>query len=203
MTPQRVTLITLGVADMERSKRFYAALGWQPHPASQEAVTFYQMNGAVLGLFGMSDLAADQGRPGAALGTGAMTLAQNFATEAEVDAAIALASAHAPDLVALDAAQFVEQQLALPQQVGVTRVLFHTVMWQYLPVATREAITAMMEAAGAQATADVPLAWISLETNRASFRHECRVRYWPGGAEATLLGEAHPHGAWVEWRAPA
>ena len=45
------------------------------------------MNGMVLGLFGKSDLAADQGRPGANLGTGAMTLAQNFASEVEVDAA--------------------------------------------------------------------------------------------------------------------
>jgi hypothetical protein len=41
--------------------------------------------------FGRADLAADQGRPGATLGTGAMTLAQNFATEAEVDAAYDLA----------------------------------------------------------------------------------------------------------------
>ena len=45
------------------------------------------MHGAVLGLFGRADLAADQERPEAALGTGAMTLAQNFASEAEVDAA--------------------------------------------------------------------------------------------------------------------
>lgn len=90
MTPQRVTLITLGVADLERAKAFYAALGWQVTRA-QEGVAFYQMHGAVLGLFGLADLAADQNRPGAALGTGAMTLAQNFATEAEVDAAHALA----------------------------------------------------------------------------------------------------------------
>lgn len=89
MTPQRVTLITLGVADLARSKAFYAALGWVPHRASQEGVAFYQMQGAVLGLFGLADLAADQGRPGAALGTGAATLAQNFASEAEVDAAFA------------------------------------------------------------------------------------------------------------------
>lgn len=41
----------------------------------------------VLGSFGKSNLAADQGRPGAKLGTGAMTLAQNFASEGEVDAA--------------------------------------------------------------------------------------------------------------------
>ncbi|WP_149141822.1 VOC family protein [Gemmobacter caeruleus] len=86
MTPQRVTLITLGVADLAAAKAFYARLGWQEHGA-QEGVGFYQMNGLVLALFGRADLAADQGRPGAELGCGAVTLAQNFATEAEVDAA--------------------------------------------------------------------------------------------------------------------
>jgi uncharacterized glyoxalase superfamily protein PhnB len=45
------------------------------------------MHGAALALFGRADLAADQGRPGASLGTGAITLAQNFATTEEVDAA--------------------------------------------------------------------------------------------------------------------
>lgn len=93
MTPQRVTLITLGVADLDRSRAFYAALGWQAHPQSQDGVVFYQMHGAVLGLFGRDDLAADQGRPGDPLGTGAVTLAQNFATEAEVDAAFIAALA--------------------------------------------------------------------------------------------------------------
>jgi len=93
MTPQRVTLITLGVADMARSRAFYAALGWQMHPQSQDAVTFYQANGFVFGLFGLADLAKDQGRPDAPLGAGAATLAQNFETEAEVDAAYARALA--------------------------------------------------------------------------------------------------------------
>jgi len=83
---QRVTLITLGVADLDRSKDFYAALGWVPAQI-QEGVAFYQMQGAALALFGRADLAADMHRPEAALGTGAMTLAQNFATEAQVDAA--------------------------------------------------------------------------------------------------------------------
>jgi len=92
MTPQRVTLITLGVADPDRARAFYAALGWTPAEETG-SVAFYQMNGLVLGLFGLSDLAADQGRPDAALGNGAMTLAQNFATEAEVDAAYAAALA--------------------------------------------------------------------------------------------------------------
>lgn len=87
MTPQRVTLITLGVADLAASRAFYARLGWTEHGESQPGVAFYQMHGAVLALFGLADLAADQGRPAAALGVGAVTLAQNFATETEVDAA--------------------------------------------------------------------------------------------------------------------
>ncbi len=84
MTPQRVTLITLGVSDLERAKGFYTDLGWLPKH-ELEGVVFYQLNGLALGLFGRDALAHDQGRPDATLGTGAMTLAQNFTTEAEVD----------------------------------------------------------------------------------------------------------------------
>lgn len=86
MIPQRITLVTLGVADLARAKAFYARLGWHEH-GTQESVAFYQLNGMALALFGLADLAKDQGREGAALGTGAVTLAQNFPTEAEVDAA--------------------------------------------------------------------------------------------------------------------
>ena len=91
MTPQRETLITLGVTDLERAKSFYAALGWTPTSEMPGSVVFYQINGMVLGFFGLGPLAEDQGRPDAKLGTGAMTLAQNFSTEKEVDAAYKLA----------------------------------------------------------------------------------------------------------------
>ncbi|HHS89655.1 MAG TPA: VOC family protein [Rhodobacteraceae bacterium] len=90
MTPQRVTLITLGVDDLDRSARFYADMGWASAKRS-EGIVFYQLNGLVLGLFGRAALADDQGRPEAELGTGAITLAQNFFTNEEVDAAYALA----------------------------------------------------------------------------------------------------------------
>lgn len=86
MNPQRVTLITLGVADLARARAFYAALGWRP-TEEVEGASFYRMGGTMLGLFGRDALAEDQGRPGATLGTGAITLAQNFPTEGEVDAA--------------------------------------------------------------------------------------------------------------------
>jgi len=116
-----------------------------------------------------------------------------------IDAAIALAGERRPDLVQADAGEWVPAMLARPQEDGVARVLYHSVMWQYLPIATREGITRAMEEAGARASAARPLAWVRLETNRKTFRHELSVRYWPGGEEWTMLGEAHPHGAWVIW----
>ncbi|MFN3846193.1 MAG: VOC family protein [Paracoccaceae bacterium] len=91
MMEQRVTLITLGVRDLAAARAFYARLGWVEHPESQDGVAFFQMQGAALALYGHDVLAADQGRPGATLGSGAMTLGQNFTTEAEVDAAFAAA----------------------------------------------------------------------------------------------------------------
>jgi len=117
-----------------------------------------------------------------------------------IDAAIALAGEKRPDLAAMDAADFVEEILASEQEPGVIRVLYHSVMWQYLPEATQQRIDAAMDAAGAAATPERPLAWVRLETNRETFRHELSVRYWPGGDEWVQLAEAHPHGAWVEWR---
>lgn len=90
LTPQRVTLITLGTADLDRALAFYAALGWQPDQRA-EGVAFFDLGGTRLALFGLVDLAADQGRPGATLGTGAVTLAQNFPDRAGVDDAYARA----------------------------------------------------------------------------------------------------------------
>lgn len=118
---------------------------------------------------------------------------------ARIDAAIRLASERPPELVKMDAAEWVPLMLQEPQQEGVTRVLFHSIVWQYIPQAGREAITAAMEAAGETASEGKPLAWIMLETNRETFRHELRVKYWPGDGQWHLLAEAHPHGAWVEW----
>ena len=103
------------------------------------------------------------------------------------------------NLVQADAADFIEARLMTPQADGTTRVLLHSIVWQYLPDDIQRRIETAMAIAGRAATLEKPLAWISLETNRATFRHELKVRYWPGGAEAVLLGEAHAHGLWVEW----
>lgn len=117
-----------------------------------------------------------------------------------IDAAARLAAERPPHLERRDAGDFVAESLEASQDAGVTRVLYHSVMWQYLPETTRRSITAAMERAGARATRDRPLAWVRLETNRETFRHELSVRYWPGGDHAVTLSEAHPHGAWIAWR---
>ena len=119
-----------------------------------------------------------------------------------IDAAISLASENPPDLVEQDAGAFVSDMLAQPQTPGTTRAMFHSIMWQYMPAETQDAISEAFERAGRQATSDRPLGWISLETNPATFRHELKVRRWTGGpedSEPALLAHAHPHGAWVEW----
>jgi hypothetical protein len=115
---------------------------------------------------------------------------------ARIDAAIQLAGQQPPSLVQRDAGEWVDERLAAPQEPDTTRVFYHSIVWQYLPPETRARITSAITAAG---EAGQRLAWIMLETNRETFRHELTVRYWPGGGEPVLLGEAHAHGAWVAW----
>lgn len=86
MRANRITLVTLGVRDLERSRAFYEALGWELG-GGDEAAVFFDMAGMKLGLYRLELLARDLDREPGALGTGAVTLAQNFPTEAEVDAA--------------------------------------------------------------------------------------------------------------------
>jgi hypothetical protein len=116
-----------------------------------------------------------------------------------MQAGIAMIRARAVDLMQADAADFVEARLAQPQSHGTTRVLMHSIVWQYLPDTVQRRIQTAMAESGLKATAEKPLAWISLETNRATFRHELKLRYWPDGGESVTLGEAHAHGVWVNW----
>ncbi len=92
MTPNRITLITLSVSDIGRSVAFYEALGWITETRLDE-VAFFDLGGQKFGLYARAKLAEDLNRDVASLGTGAATLAQNFASEAEVDRAFAVALA--------------------------------------------------------------------------------------------------------------
>lgn len=85
----RISMITLGVADLAASTAFYEKLGFEKSSASQESVTFFKLKGTLLGLFGRAALAADAGVEDTAPGFSAVTLAHNLASEAAVDEAYA------------------------------------------------------------------------------------------------------------------
>lgn len=129
---------------------------------------------------------------------GAYVWVDNVERQARLAQTIALVRAHGVSLEAGDAADWVEARLAEPQEAGVTRVLMHSVVWQYIPAERRERIRAAMDAAGGRATADRPLGWVMMEPNRDLHRHEVRVRGWPGERPMELVALTHAHGAWVE-----
>lgn len=85
---QRLSVVTLGVADLERSRRFYEeGLGWRRGNAHAEVV-FYQLNGMVLALFGRQNLAADARVPPDGSGFGGVTLAYNARSCDDVNAVL-------------------------------------------------------------------------------------------------------------------
>lgn len=91
---QRISLITLGVTDLARSRHFYEhGLGWQPSSASNEQVTFFQTGGMVFALYGKTALAQDAHLPKEGTGFGGIVLAYNVRQCEEVDAVLAEAQA--------------------------------------------------------------------------------------------------------------
>lgn len=89
----RLSLLTLGVADVARARRFYEALGFKASAASQEGVTFFDAGGVVLALFGRAALAEDAHVPDTKADFGGVALAHNCGSEAEVDAVLSEAVA--------------------------------------------------------------------------------------------------------------
>jgi uncharacterized protein len=90
---QRLSLVTLGVADLARAARFYQDLGWRRGNNHAE-VAFFQLGGMIFGLFGRKALAADAGLPDEpASRFGGIVLAYNARSRAEVDGVLAEAAA--------------------------------------------------------------------------------------------------------------
>ena len=156
----------------------------------------------IVSIKGCDQMPQDLSDPAAALRIKSYVWPENLDRVARMDAAIALAAECAPDVVQADAADWVESVLAERQDADVVRVIHHSIVWQYIPTPAQHRITHAIETAGESATAERPLVWMSLETNRATFAHELTVRVWDGGEHkgaVHLLGQAQAHGAWVEW----
>ena len=80
----RLTVITLGVRDLARARRFYEALGWQSPCEPDSDVVFFQSGGMVLALWGREQLAEDSVVKDSG-GWGGVTLAHNVGSPEEVD----------------------------------------------------------------------------------------------------------------------
>lgn len=94
---QQISVVTLGISDLARSRRFYGGgFGWKPVFENEE-IAFYQMNGLVLGTWLKEKLAEDSRQP--ATGTSAFALAHNVPSEAEVDRVIATLVEHGGTLL--------------------------------------------------------------------------------------------------------
>ena len=84
-----LSLVTLGVADLERAKNFYIALGWTALQLPSEGVVFFELDGIMLSLFPRGELARDAGVEDSKPGFSGISLAHNVGSQKEADAALA------------------------------------------------------------------------------------------------------------------
>lgn len=113
--------------------------------------------------------------------------------------AIDIARRHPLRVESADAGDWLGARLAPGSPDGVATVVFHSIVWQYLPGATRDAVRAALAASGAAATDDRPLHWLRMEP--ATRQHaDLRLTTWRGGeAVEELLAHVGYHGADVTW----
>jgi uncharacterized protein len=102
---QRISVITLGVADLGRAMDFYTAIGWEGRSPDGD-VAFFQAGGMVFGLWSRAKLAEDSGVEADAGGWGGITLAHNVRSPAEVDAVLEQVAAAGATVVRPGAATF-------------------------------------------------------------------------------------------------
>jgi len=115
-----------------------------------------------------------------------------------LEGAIAVALELPVEVERLDAAGFLERELAAPSS-GAATVVYHSVFMQYVGEVGRRRIAQALEEAAARSTVQAPVAWLRMEPAGGSF--EVRLNLWPGGAEE-LVAVARAHGTGVRWLGP-
>lgn len=116
---------------------------------------------------------------------------------AQLEAALIIAAEDPPEVEPGDAADWLEARLAEGRETGVTRVVLHSIAFQYFPDRTKARIAAAIGEAGTAATFAAPLAWLRYEHDGGE-RISLGLRAWPGGGDR-LLAYCHPHGSSVRW----
>lgn len=120
---------------------------------------------------------------------------------AQLDAALAVAARQRPQVTRAMADDWLERQLATPV-TGVATVVYHSILWSYLPAAAKARIAAAIERAAQAADAAAPLAWLRFEFDDPSQRPSLRLSLWPGPVE-WHLADAQAHGQEVFWHGGA
>lgn len=114
-----------------------------------------------------------------------------------LQAAIDVALAHPLRVEQADAGQWIADALSGPLPQGVATVVFHSIVWQYLPAATRTMLRGSLQRAGEGATSASPLLWLRMEPDTLE-RAELRLTTWPGG-EDELIAYVGYHGSDITW----
>lgn len=116
-----------------------------------------------------------------------------------LEQALLLAMRHPPRIDRADAASWLAERLREPQDAGVCRVVFHSMVLQYLSGSDRGTVNDAIAAAGARATAARPLARISFEWTPPRTEVQLWLTCWPTG-ERRQLATCHAYGHSIDWR---
>ena len=114
-----------------------------------------------------------------------------------VTAALDLACIDPPRIDQADAGDWIETVIADDATAGMTRVVFHSIAFQYFPEEVQRRITARIETAGNKATSDTPLAWLSFEQSDDK-GPRLTLRLWPGNT-SRVLAKADAHCRSIHW----
>lgn len=114
---------------------------------------------------------------------------------ARLEAAISLAQERHVPVDAVPAVQWIGR--ASPR-AGAATVVFHSVMWQYMPPCEQNAVWQSLQAHMAAASTEAPFFWLRMEFNESNRKHELRLWSAPDGDDR-LLATVHPHGEYANW----
>ena len=112
--------------------------------------------------------------------------------------ALEIASNFGGTIERADAGEWLGRRLP-DRALGATAVVYHSIVWQYLPGATKDAVRDVLDHWGRRATSEQPLTWLRMEPDGA--HASLRLRTWPGGHDE-VLAAATFHGADIRWTGP-
>lgn len=124
--------------------------------------------------------------------------ADQAARTRRLEQALVLAHDNPPLVEQADAASWLAQRLAEPQESGICRVVFHSMVRQYFSPEERRNLTGSLARARDLASTQRPLAWLSFEWSRNRDAVQLVCATWPD-AGMRHLATCHPYGDWIDW----